>query len=153
MCGNRGCLEALVGQRALVEKARERAVLAPGDGPTELQATADAGSAPAREVYREAGAVLGRAVAGLITVVDPEAVVLLGEGVAAWRHLRPGFDPALEAGLPAFRERVPVEVGSWDDHTWIQGAAALVLAAPFDTTGVAGAEGHRVRSRVLADGA
>ena len=153
VCGNRGCLEAVVGQRALVEKAHERAVLAPGDGPAELQATADAGSAPAREVYREAGAVLGRAVAGLITVVDPEAVVLLGEGVAAWRHLRPGFDPALEAGLPAFRERVPVEVGSWDDHTWIQGAAALVLAAPFDTTGIASAEGHRVRSRVLADGA
>lgn len=43
-----------------------------------------------------------------------------------------------------------VEVGSWDDHTWIQGAAALVLAAPFDTTGVAGEEGNRVRSRVLA---
>ena len=153
VCGNRGCLEAVVGERALVAKARERRVLAPDDGIGALQAAADAGSEGAREIYREAGEVLGRAVGGLIAIVDPEAVVLLGEGVAAWRHLNPGFAPALEASAPAFREKVPVEIGSWDDHTWIQGAAALVLAAPFDTAGVAGAEGHRVRSRVLADDA
>lgn len=151
VCGNRGCLEAVVGDRALVEKARCRGVLAADEGIGELQAAADAGSEGARTLYREAGEVLGRAVGGLIAVVDPEAVVLLGEGVAAWRHISPGFEPALAASLPPFREKVPVEIGSWDDHTWIQGAAALVLAAPFDTAGFAGSEGHRVRSRVLAD--
>jgi predicted NBD/HSP70 family sugar kinase len=151
VCGNRGCLEAVVGDRALVEKARGQGVLAETEGIGELQAAADAGSEGARTLYREAGEVLGRAVGGLIAIVDPEAVVLLGEGVAAWRHISPGFEPALQASLPPFREKVPVQIGSWDDRTWIQGAAALVLAAPFDTAGFAGSEGHRVRSRVLAD--
>lgn len=150
VCGNRGCLEAVVGERALVERARREGVLAPDEDHPELLDKADAGSAVAQEIYRGAGEVLGRAVAGLINIVDPEAVVLAGEGVSAWQHWNSGFEPALHASLPAFRTRVPVEIGSWDDRTWIQGAAALVLAAPFDTTGVAGEEGNRVRSRVLA---
>ncbi|MFJ8079253.1 hypothetical protein ACIQ6Y_01310 [Streptomyces sp. NPDC096205] len=43
----------------------------------------------------------------------------------------------------------PVEADRWDDQAWAQGAAALVLAIPFDTTGVTGEQGRLVRARLV----
>jgi hypothetical protein len=40
---------------------------------------------------------------------------------------------------------LPVEIDTWDDTSWARGAAAIVLATPFDRNAPAG----RQRSRVL----
>ncbi|GAA0914430.1 hypothetical protein GCM10009560_07820 [Nonomuraea longicatena] len=93
--------------------------------------------------------MLGRATAGLVNVVDPEVVVILGEGTAQWAHWRTGFEPALRAHLMPGRRDVAVEVESWDDTSWAQGAAALVLATPFDAAGAAGEQGRLVRARLI----
>ncbi|WP_219465201.1 ROK family transcriptional regulator [Nonomuraea rhizosphaerae] len=127
-CGARGCLEAYVGSAGL------RAAL---------------GSKPREQVFAEAGAVLGRAAAGLINVVDPEVVVVLGEGTADWPLWRAGFDPALRAQLYPGRRDISIEVESWDETGWAQGAAALVLATPFDAAGAAGEQGRLVRARLI----
>jgi predicted NBD/HSP70 family sugar kinase len=141
-CGARGCLEAFVGTTGLHAAARAR-----GLEPERLGRAA--GGDAAAEVFAEAGAILGRAVAGLINVVDPEVVVVLGEGTTDWPHWRPGFEPALRAGLYPGRRDIPVEVEGWDDTSWAQGAAALVLATPFDAAGAAGEQGRLVRARLI----
>ncbi|MFI7702394.1 ROK family protein [Nonomuraea sp. NPDC049480] len=107
------------------------------------------GDPAAREVFAEAGAILGRATAGLINVVDPEVVVVLGEGTADWPLWRDGFEQALRAQLYPGRRDISVEVESWDDTSWAQGAAALVLATPFDAAGAAGEQGRLVRARLI----
>jgi hypothetical protein len=43
---------------------------------------------------------------------------------------------------------VPVAVETWTDESWAQGAAAIVLATPFDSEGVAGDQGRLVRERL-----
>ncbi|MEV6033132.1 ROK family transcriptional regulator [Nonomuraea sp. NPDC052116] len=145
-CGARGCLEAYVGAAGLLAAARAKNVHL--DLPA-LGRAAAGGDAGAREVFAEAGAILGRATAGLINVVDPEVVVVLGEGTADWPLWRASFDAALRAQLYPGRRDISVEVESWDDTSWAQGAAALVLATPFDAAGAAGEQGRLVRARLI----
>ncbi|CAI9394478.1 ROK family transcriptional regulator [Microbacterium sp. T2.11-28] len=149
-CGNRGCLEAIIGQGALVNDARSIRLIDPDEGVDELRSLADAGNAEAREIFAHAGHQLGRAMAGAVNLLDPEVVVLLGEGVQAWSHWQDAFDAALRSALVPGKRGVTVEVERWDDDRWAQGAAALVLATPFDAQGVAGDQGRLVRERLVA---
>jgi len=149
-CGNRGCLEAIVGQGALVNDARSIRLLGPDEGIDRLHALADAGDVEAQEIFAHAGHQLGRALAGAVNLLDPEVVVLLGEGVQAWGHWATAFDQALRSALVPGKRGVSVVVEQWDDDRWAQGAAALVLATPFDAQGVAGDQGRLVRERLVA---
>lgn len=149
-CGNRGCLEAVVGQAALVRIARERGVIDAGDGIDALRRAADNGVAEAFAVFAEAGHRLGRALAGVIHTVDPELVIIMGEGTSAWSHWSAGFEPALRSALLPRRRGIGVTVETWQDESWAQGAASLVLATPFDAQGVAGSEGELVRERLFS---
>lgn len=151
-CGNRGCLEALVGEAALVRTARERGILADTAGMAALRAAADAGDPAATALFGEAGHLLGRALAGIVHTLDPELVIVLGEGTAAWPHWALGFEPAFRSSLLPARRGVGVAVETWQDESWAQGAAALVLATPFDADGVAGEQGRLVRERLAAGG-
>lgn len=150
-CGNHGCLEALIGESALVRVARERGLIGASAGIAALREAADRGVPGAAEIFGEAGHRLGRALAGIIHVVDPEFVIILGEGTGAWRHWSYGFEPALRSSLIPSRRGVGVAVETWQDESWAQGAASLVLATPFDTHGIAGEQGELVRAR-LRDG-
>lgn len=147
-CGNTGCLEAYVGDDALLRSARAAGVVAPTTA--HLMHLADDGDPDARKVYRAAGAVLGRALAGVVHTVDPEMLVLLGEGINAWQHWEPGFEPSFRGHLMPARRGVPFVVEPWDEDKWALGAAALVLATPFDATGAAGDQGRLVRERLHA---
>ncbi|HEX2551886.1 MAG TPA: ROK family transcriptional regulator, partial [Nocardioidaceae bacterium] len=84
--------------------------------------------------------------------LDPEVVILLGEGTAAWPHWAYGFEPAFRSALLPLRRGLGVVVETWQDESWAQGAAALVLATPFDADGVAGDQGRLVRERLVAPG-
>lgn len=105
----------------MVAAARESGVLRRGQGVERLQEMADRGSAPARAVYAEAATLLARAVAGLLTVLDPEVVIVLGEGTAAWAHWDEPFRGALRAAATPAARAIPVEVESWDDTSWAPG--------------------------------
>ncbi len=152
-CGGTGCLETLIGESGLVRSARERGAIAPTAGIAALRAAAAAGSTEAAAIYEEAGHVLGRTLAGLVHALDPEIVIVLGEGTADWQHWSFGFEPAFRAALMASRRGVPVAVESWQDDSWAQGAATLVLATPFDAEGIAGEQGDLVRRRLVTQAA
>jgi len=149
-CGNRGCLEAIIGQSALVNDARSIRLIGSDEGIDELRALADAGNEEASEIFAHAGHTFGRALAGAVNLLDPEVVVLLGEGVQAWSHWAATFDRALRSALVPGKRGTPVVVETWQDDRWAQGAAALVLATPFDSEGVAGEQGRLVRERLGA---
>ncbi len=148
VCGNRGCLQAVVGQAALVERARESGAIGPRGTITALGSAADAGDPRAQAVFSEAGHALGRAVAGVAQAFDPEIVIVLGEATASWTHWSFGFEPAFQSAFPAGRRGLPVVAEAWQDVSWAQGAAALVFATPFDVNGVAGDQGRLVRQRL-----
>ena len=147
-CGNHGCLETVIGQRGLERTARERGVISADAGIVALTRAADAGDARAQAIFGEAGHMLARVLAGVVQVFDPEIVVLLGEGAAAWSHWSFGFEPEFRSTLLPSRRGVPVTVEAWTDESWAQGAACLVLSTPFDSVGLAGEQGRLVRSRL-----
>ncbi len=131
-CGKRGCLEAVAADPALLAQAREAGLLHDGEGIERLLALAEAGEPRAVAIYDRAGAVLGRAVSGLVNVLAPERVLLSGEGTRAWTWLEPGFERGLRDHLFPAVSDVRVEVDPWDDAKWAVGAASLVLRATFN---------------------
>lgn len=147
-CGNRGCLEAVIGQQALIEAARRAGALGPRQGIDVLLRRADDGDEAAQRILGNAGALLGRVLAGLVNVIDPQAIVLTGEGMPGWSHWTFGFEPAFRAGLMPQRRDLRVETERWQEDRWAQGAAALVLGTPFEAD--TGAQGRRVRARMVA---
>lgn len=147
-CGNEGCLEAHIGEDALVDAARTAGVIGAAAGIDTLRAAADAGDKEAAAIFGRAGHLLGRTLAGVVHLVDPGLVIVLGEGTAAWRHWSFGFEPAFRSHLMAHRRGISVEIETWQDDSWAQGAAALVLATPFDD-GSSGDQGRLIRERLV----
>jgi len=147
-CGNHGCIEALIGEEALVAHARLSGVIPPEATMSDLQDRADSGNALAQDIFRGAGQPLGRIVAGLVQVLDPEIVIVSGEGTRAWNHWKPGFEPSFRGALTSDRRSIPVIVESWDDESWARGAAALVASTPFYSGESSGEQGRRVRARL-----
>lgn len=148
-CGNTGCLESFIGEAALVRTARERGVIGGQSGMSVLRAEADAENPHATAIFSEAGHLLGRTLAGVVHTLDPEIVIILGEGTVAWQHWSFGFEPALRSSLVPSRRGLAVAVETWQDESWAQGAAAIVLATPFDSDGLAGDQGRLVRERLV----
>jgi glucokinase len=88
-CGNRGCLEALIGAKAIVERAggmlraTGESRGAWGGSPTveALSRAAASGDAVAAEAFEETGRWLGIALANVVHILAPEAIAI-GGGVA-----------------------------------------------------------------------
>ncbi len=92
-CGDSGCLEAYLAERAVVEQLAERSVSA-GSYQEAAEACA-AGDARALALLEELGDLLGRVLADMVDVVDPELIVLGG----AMTHVVPYLLPAVERRL------------------------------------------------------
>ncbi|GAA1116088.1 ROK family transcriptional regulator [Kribbella jejuensis] len=149
-CGSTGCLEAYIGADGLLRTARERGIVGTRGTLAGLLRAATSGDGTARAVYAEAGELLGRALAGVIHTVDPEVVVLLGEGVDGWEFWQPGFEPSFRRSLLPARQGLPVVVEPWTEDQWARGAASLVLGSPFDSAGNGGEQSRLVRARLGA---
>jgi predicted NBD/HSP70 family sugar kinase len=145
-CGERGCLEAFIGARALVAAGRTNGVLKPEEGLGHLAELADKGEARAREIFARAGQRLAQAIAPAIAALNPELLLVAGEGTESWQYWDSAFRNGLAKRLPRWMRDLPVEVDQWDESSWARGAAAIVLATPFDRNAVAGQQ----RSQVLA---
>ena len=130
-CGKRGCLEAVIGDPALVATARDRGIIGKRQGAAALLRKADDGDAAARKVYAEAATLLGRSVANLVNVLSPGLILVSGEGTQAWAHYEEAFGKSLQAHVFPPLRGVTVEVDPWDDAKWAVGAASLVLRATF----------------------
>jgi predicted NBD/HSP70 family sugar kinase len=125
-CGNRGCLESVAAVPALLDLLRPAHG---GDlgvrGLVELVAGNDTG---ARRVVNDAGRVLGRVLADLCNVLNPEAVVVGGDLAAAGAPLYDGIAESLgRYALPAVAQSLRVVAGELGERAEVLGALALVI--------------------------
>jgi glucokinase len=87
-CGLNGCLETLVGIRGIIKKARSR-IQAGKDIGVDIDhldvkrvfESAEKGNIVAKELVLEIAKTLGLAIAGLVSILDPEKVII-GGGIA-----------------------------------------------------------------------
>lgn len=102
-CGRRGCLEATVGDRGLHARAVGRGIIPAHNGKAssnigDLYRAAVNGSEPARELLAERATVLGRTVALVRDMLNPDRVVLGGQAFTAYRpglaHVARSFNEA-----------------------------------------------------------
>ncbi|MEU4544403.1 ROK family transcriptional regulator [Nonomuraea dietziae] len=137
-CGSHGCLEAEVGERALLEAAGRTT-----EGPLGRDAVravvdaADRGDIVAQAALSRVGDWLGLGVANLVNIFNPEMVIFGGMlrevylGSAAQVRSRLAID-----ALPAHREKLRLRTSELADDATLVGAAELafahVLADPLE---------------------
>ena len=126
-CGNRGCLETLASSNALL--ARLRPVHGEGLTVEGMLALARGGDEAACAVLSDAGAAIGRAVADLLNVLNPELVVVGGELADAGELLLgPVREAITRCALPPVAERARLVTGVLGLRAPVLGAVALVVS-------------------------
>jgi glucokinase len=127
-CGLCGCLEAYASGPSLVRVAEERGFGGERNAPAVLHA-ARAGDASALFAVDQAGEMLGRALATLSMLLNPEIIVLGTLAVHAGDLLLPRVDSALRAGCwPRIAADVRVVAAALGDRAQDLAAACAFLA-------------------------
>jgi predicted NBD/HSP70 family sugar kinase len=84
-------------------------------------------------VLARAGVILGRAIANLINIFDPQLLLISGEGVRYGHWLLDSMHTAItENVMEALRGDVQIQIEPWGDDDWARGAASLVLRELFE---------------------
>ena len=124
-CGNRGCVEAIAGNSAILDQIRETAGVEVSDLASAIELARN--DPAARRVFAVAGHAIGMALAAVANFVGPERIVISGEGLAA-------YDLFSEQIRTTFAEHAFGAAGdcdliirplSFDD--WARGAAAVAI--------------------------
>ena len=141
-CGKSGCLETETSLLVVIEKAvkglkdgklsmlKEKELSA--DHPEKafqiIVAAAGKGDKFAVEILSEAGYNIGRGVAILIHLLNPEAVILSGRGSSAGKIWQAPIQQALnEHCIPRLSVNTEIEVSALGYNAELTGAAALVM--------------------------
>jgi len=140
-CGNRGCLEAIASGSGIARTVRERitggaasvvASLCGGD--TERISTAmvvdaaNQGDALSSAVLREAMEYLSIGVVNLITLFDPEAVILCGRVALAGNIVLDPIKAAVESrSINVNRKDIHIGVATYGTRAALMGSLALIL--------------------------
>ena len=141
ICGNRGCLEAMAGGKAIAAKAREAiannkrtelAGLSPVEGITvmEIARAAARGDLVAQEILADAGDQLGVAIASLVNLFNPD-IVVVGGGVAQTGDLflEPIRKAVQKRSLPAAAYAVRITTSLLGKRSSSMGAVVQALSA------------------------
>jgi len=121
-CGQRGCVESLISGPAVQRQYRDRTGIEVTMD--EIVARARAGEPAAREVFDAFIDRFGRAVANLITILDPEAVVL-GGGLSNIPELYAQGRDAAARYVFNDELRTPIRRNVHGDSAGVLGAALL----------------------------
>ncbi len=139
-CGKTGCLETETSLLAIIEKARTG--LASGkmsvlknisfdhveESCKAIMDAAARGDTFAVELFSEAGYNLGLGIAILITLMNPELIILSGRGAAAGKlWLAPIQQAINEHCIPKIAEDTRIEISTFGQRVDLIGAAALVM--------------------------
>lgn len=125
-CGDTGCLEAVAGGWALVE--RLRAAGQEVDHVRDLVAQAVHGDGEARAIVRESGRRVGEALAATVTVLNPRAVVVGGDMAGAFDTFSAGLRDTLFPGTTALAGRdLQVLPATYGERAGLVGCVRLAL--------------------------
>ncbi|GIV79538.1 ROK family protein [Litorilinea aerophila] len=134
-CGNRGCLETLISERALVAQSQQLApavVQGQADPLAAIFAAARTGHLPLRQMLAERAEYLGIALANLVNALNPELILLGGLLHEGYDLIQPVVEQVLRQrsfhGIGAQAELRPATFGVDSGPV---GAATLALNAFF----------------------
>jgi len=145
-CGKRGCWEQYASNQAAVRYYKHED---PSKPPRDVRGMADstlafadilrfaeAGDARAVETLERMATYLGRGIAGLVTGLAPQLVVVIGEVTAAWNRVGPIItDVVKRQTLPESATTVvPTDLGT---QPRLRGAVTLVVQQHFGAPNVA----------------
>ncbi len=138
-CDARGCVEQYSSATAIVRLAKELKPRYPKsilnvDAPftsLEVYRAGNAGDELALEVFRQMGFYLGVAVANLINVLNPHAIVIGGGAAASWNLFAPHLKETLrERVYSETARKTPILPAQLGDDAGIIGAARLAFRLP-----------------------
>jgi predicted NBD/HSP70 family sugar kinase len=137
-CGQRGCWEAYVSNRATVARYHGTDPSWPTSAePTETSvatiiAQARAGEARALSALRQTGHYLGRGFATIVKAIEPRRIYMSGEITEGWAFVLPSVQQALrEQALIPESGVTEIVVVPLEEHPRLRGAAALVNSPAF----------------------
>ncbi len=125
-CGNTGCLEAVAGAAALLERLRADGVdVRSGRDIAEL---ARSGSVEVVQALREAGRRIGEVLADVVSMLNPSVIVVGGSLARSGEHLLAGVrEVVYRRSLPLATQHLRIVPGSTGEHAGIVGAAVMVI--------------------------
>jgi glucokinase len=140
-CGNKGCLEAYVGAKGIVQTAQE--MMAESDAPSlmrnleklsprTIKECCDQGDEMAIEVYRRTGRILGQGLATYASLIDPEAIIFTGGISHAGHWLLDSAEEEFEKLVFGnLKKKVRLLISKLDDRERdVLGASALAWSVP-----------------------
>ncbi|MEU0810897.1 ROK family transcriptional regulator [Streptomyces sp. NPDC005970] len=125
-CGNRGCVEAIAADSAIVAQVCEVTGLKVADIAEAIE-LAHRGDAGARAVYAKAGEAIGRGIATVANLLGPERVIISGEGLAAYDLFAEQIREAFTAAAFGSAARCDVRTRPLPFEEWARGAAATAI--------------------------
>lgn len=124
-CGQRGCLEAYVGEYALIREATFAGHDMDPRTISEIHSSARSGDTHALSILSRAGQMFGMGVSNLINLFDPECIILSGTQVS-FEHLHSEeVMTRIRNGVVNVDAPLPeIKVNHWGDTMFAKGAAA-----------------------------
>jgi predicted NBD/HSP70 family sugar kinase len=129
-CGNTGCVEATSADTAILG----RVAAATGREDLDIVAAAELarhGDEKAAAVFGTAGRCLGRALATVANLLNPERIILSGEGLAASDLFETAARQAFYAHAYGPAADCDLLIRPLPEHTWARGAAAVAIQNLF----------------------
>lgn len=122
--GHRGCASSMLVNGAIVGAHRQIGV--DYDGVVEA---ARAGDAIALAAFADAGRALGVLIATVVNLVDPQKVVLTGDGIAVHELGGEAMRAALAERLDRDAAELDLDVRLWDFSEWARAGAGIAIRA------------------------
>jgi predicted NBD/HSP70 family sugar kinase len=128
-CGQRGCLEAYVGDYALLREAKTMPGAIPGaDASASIEALLGAarnGDPMARSIVDRAGRMFAMGLANLVNIFDPQLIILAGEQMQFDHLYGEAVISEMRKSIVQIDKAPPeVVIHKWGDPMWAHGAAA-----------------------------
>ena len=132
-CGATGCLAALAGGRAVARQLTELGV--PARSGRDVGALLAKGDTQAARVVQDAGRLIGEVMATVVSVLNPEVVVVGGDMASA--PLLAGIRETLyRVSLPRATRHLSLQLGSLGENAAVVGLTRLVVDEQFSVAAV-----------------
>ena len=125
-CGNTGCLEAVVGGRALAHRARELGFET--ETSRDVVALVRSHEREVVQLVREGGRLLGGVLAGLVNALNPDVIVIGGDLAEAHEQLFAGVrEVVYQRSTPLAARHLRIAKCELGDRAGVSGAAVLAI--------------------------
>lgn len=125
-CGQRGCLEAYVGDYALIREMSVTGYTSELGSVSFIHDLANSGDHSAASVLARAGQMFGLGVSNLINLYDPECIIVSGPQQSFEHLCSDAVMARIRNGVVQVDAPLPeIKVHHWGDMMWAKGAAAF----------------------------